>query len=332
MAEGRATIYDVAKKAGVSVATVSRFINRSVPVGEKSRKRIMEAIDALHYVPDPIAKSLKTSCSNLIMMVVPDISNEFYAELYKVIQKTVGSYGYSIVLTDTAGSASEEEQALQVAQKYRCDGLIVFSLDDSRSMEQRIRELEVPYFYNLTNLDREHGIEKRIYLTARHLIAYGHRNIIYVGGTPGTYVNQVRKNAFMKAMQENHLYYDEKDCVELGFSLEAGIRAGRLVAQKKPLPTAICAANDQVAFGVMLALDECGIRVPEDISVTGMDDVPFARMITPKLTTIRNDYSSLALKISASLLKQLGETVEDQTEYAEYKPEVIVRDSTRKLT
>lgn len=132
MADERATIYDVAKRAGVSVATVSRYINHSGVVSEKAQLRITDAVQELRYIPNTFAKSLKTSCSNLIMMIVPDISNEYYAEMYKVIQRAVGEHGYSILLINTNGQPAEEQRALQLAQQQHCDALAFFPVRHQR--------------------------------------------------------------------------------------------------------------------------------------------------------------------------------------------------------
>ena len=326
MADERATIYDVAKRAGVSVATVSRYINHSGVVSEKAQLRITDAVQELRYIPNTFAKSLKTSCSNLIMMIVPDISNEYYAEMYKVIQRAVGEHGYSILLINTNGQPAEEQRALQLAQQQHCDALAFFSLYDTSAMRQQVQALGIPFLYN-SSAHTSQEFEPSIHLTASHLIGLGHRDIVYVGGAPLTYINIMRKNGFLR---EHGLPCGPDRCIELDFSMEAGVRAGRLIAQRPQRPTAICAANDQLAFGIILALEEYGLQVPGDISLTGMDDVPIAKPITPKLTTIRNDYTGRGAHLAACLLAQLG-IGSLPGEYVPPAPQVIVRGSTRAL-
>lgn len=332
METGHATIYDVAKQAGVSVATVSRFINNPSVVSEKTQRIIKKAIHELDYVPNAFAQALKTSCSMLIMMLVPDISNEYYSKMYKVIQNNVHQYGYSIMLVDTKNTLEYELQALEVAKEHRCDAVMVFSVYESAEVRNRIEALNIPFIYNDdTNTSRE--CDNLIYLTASHLIEYGHKEIIYVGGAPQTYINIMRRNGFIKAMTEHGLPYNENDWFEMDFSMDAGYKAGKYISAMAHRPTAVCAANDQLAFGIILALNECGIRIPEEISITGMDDVSFARLVSPKLTTIKNDCQTRAERLSNSILSELHAREESQEALPpSSQSKVIIRESTRRLS
>lgn len=333
MENTRSTIYDVAKLSGVSVATVSRFLNNPVMVSENTKAKIAAAIRSLEYIPNTFAQALKTSCSRLIMMTVPDIFNQYYAEMYKVIQSIINAHGYSIMLIDTGESVEQEIRALETAREHSCDAVLIFSVYDTPEMYRRIQSLGLPFIYNNGNRETETGenYERSIYLTASHLIDYGHRDILYVGGSPQTYINTIRRNGFIKAMEEHGLAYGPEDWFEMDFSMEAGFKAGKFISSLGHRPTAVCAANDQLAFGIMIALDECGIRVPQDISITGMDDVAFSRLISPKLTTIKNDCEVRGRYLAELILYQLSVKDVIPQRNLRQQENIIIRDSTRRL-
>lgn len=330
--EHPATIYEVAQHAKVSTATVSRFLNGTARVSERTGKRITEAIDALQFHPNHLAQALKTARTYVIMLVVPDICNQFYAELYKNVQAIASRKGYEIMLHNTNESVEHEIRALELVRQRGYDGLIFYSVYYSAEMNARIRSLRIPVHQNITEENQKEYVPS-IYLTTRHLIEYGHRDIVYVGGAPKTRINEMRRNGFMRAMDEAGLPYDQTQWFEMDFTMEAGYKAGIFLSALSRRPTAVCAANDQLAIGIMMALRETGIRVPEDISITGMDDVEYARLIDPPLTTIRNDPKPIAHNIMTRIFRQIDGIPEPaNANTPEVTPPVIIRGSTRRLS
>ena len=179
--------------------------------------------------------------------------------------------------------------------------------------------------------DSSDSYAKGIYNTTKYLIGLGHRNIIYVGGSRKTWINTQRRNGFIKAMDEAGIEYDETDWFEMDFSLSAGYKAGKYITALDRKPTAICAANDQLAIGMMLAFQEVGINIPGDISITGMDDIEYARLISPSLTTVKNDPVPISEYLINKLIRLIDDNEEDIPFDKNASGEVIERESTRKL-
>lgn len=324
----RTTIQDVANTANVSVATVSRFINGSAFVLPETAKRIEQAIQELNYHPNIMARALKTEKTHTIMMIVPDISNSYYAEQYKIVQRIGEQSQYTTILYNSNQLLENELHAISLAQKHRCDGLIFQSVFRNAESIQRLKMLQIPvvtppYF------EKKKDFEPAIYNTTRYLISLGHKSILYVGGARQTWTNTLRRNGFKKAMDEAGLKYNPNEWYEIEFSPEAGYKAGKSINTLKDKPTAICAANDQLAIGLMLAFQEAGIRVPNDISVTGMDDNEYARLLDPPLTTVRNDPAPIAKHMIEKLLHMIERDKPLPEDLTLSQAEVIIRGSTR---
>lgn len=325
-----ATIYDVAKLAGVSVATVSRCLNGTATVSPDAQARIENAIAALDFSPNRLARALKTDHTRLIMMVVPDIGNEFYARQYKVVQSIGDANGYAIMLYNSNESAENEQKAFEMARTHRCDGMLLFSVFDTERLMPKINTLRIPVMHT-PSLRLELDYEIGIYKTTKHLISYGHKDILYVGGSSLSCVNLQRSNGFVRAMDEAGLAYNRRDWFEMDFTLEAGFKAGCYVSTLNKKPTAICAANDQLAIGILRAFLERGIRVPEDISITGMDNVEYAALMNPPLTTIDNEPEASATYLMEKLLCLIEGRDAGAVTRQESNNAVIVRESTRRI-
>ena len=326
----RSTIDDVAKKASVSVATVSRYLNGTAHVNLDTAERINKAITDLNYYPNRMARALKTEKTNMIMMVVPDITNQYYSEQYKIVQKIGEENNYTIILYSTNESLENELNALKLVQENRCDGLIYQTMYRTEEMQKKLEALTIPYVTPSLR-DSIDNFAKCTYNTTKYLIELGHRNIMYVGGAAKTWINIQRRNGFLKAMDEAGLSYDESSWFEMEFTLVAGYKAGKYISALKEKPTAVCAANDQLAIGMMLAFQESGVNVPDDISITGMDDIEYARLMAPSLTTVKNDPIPIAEYLIKKLLSLIDHKDEDIPFDKNGSGQVIVRGSTRKI-
>lgn len=326
----RSTISDVANAANVSVATASRYINGTAYVKPETAERIIKAISALNYHPNQMARALKRDKTNIIMLVVPDISNQYYSEQYKIIQQIGEQNGYTIFLYSTNESLENEINALKIAQENRYDGLIYQTMYRTSEMHRMLDALPIP-FVCPSFRDGEDIFDRGIYNTTKYLVSLGHKNIIYVGGAQSTWINTQRRNGFIKAMEEAGLKYDESDWFEMDFSMSAGYKAGKYISTLRNKPTAICAANDQLAIGMILAFLEAGINIPEDISITGMDDIEYAKLIAPKLTTVKNDPGPVAEYLIRKLLAIIDNKGEEIQLNKSEPGEVIVRQSTRRI-
>jgi LacI family transcriptional regulator len=332
----RATIRDIAQTAGVSTATVSRYINKSGLVDEKTASRIQEVITRLDYKPNLMAQSLKTRKTKNILLIIPDINNPFYADMAQAIQVGAKKQNHTIALYHTNGEYGEEIKAIHAAVQMNVSGIIMASVDMQERVIHELAKLDLPVIgvnaYEKCPFDTVHGVRMRgTYLATKHLIGIGHKRIAFAGGSKRTTIGRSRQDGYFRALAEAGLKTDESLVFEMGFSVNSGYKAGRYFSTVDPLPTAVCCANDLVALGVMNALRDMGIAVPDDISVTGMDDIPYAVLMTPRLTTVTND----SAEVAAAVLRMLFERIHG--EYSGLPREVlierklIVRESTLRL-
>lgn len=331
------TIKDVAKKANVSVTTVSRYLNNSEHVSMSLANKIEAAISETGYQPNLLARSLKTQKSRTIVLVVPDICNPFYSVMAKTVQRIARANNYLISFCDTDGEAAQEVEAICAAQQQSACGILFACIDIKPQVVEQMKRSVIPIVglnaYSADfPFDSVHVLQNGgTYIAMQHLLELNHRNIVYAGGTPSSMIARSRREGYELAMKEKGLHPSAQDIFEMGFSQEDGYKAGRYFSTFDPLPTAICCANDQIALGVIDALQSVGLSVPEDVSITGMDDIPYGRTAKPSLTTVTNDgaqYAELGMQL---LLQRItGEYTGSQRDVS--VPNILVpRNSVRPL-
>lgn len=323
-----ATIKEVAREAGVSVATVSRVFNEKGPVKEETRQRILEVALRLGYAPHAMARSLITKKTGTLGVLLPDLYGEFFSEVIRGVDLSARRDGYHILVSSSHSHRSEVEAVLR-ALRGRVDGLVVMSPEaDARALEANLpRSLPIVLLncrvegtaFDSINIDNYGGALAMI----RHLAGLGHRRIAHVKGSPSNNDALERLLGYRDAMQPLSEPGTEALEIEGDFSEESGYRAGGLILRMRPRPTAVFSANDGMAVGLLSALQEAGLRVPEDISVAGFDDVPIARFLTPPLTTVRVAIADLgALAVRRLLLAMEGG--EDRERQHETLPTTLV--------
>lgn len=311
----RPTQKDVAVRAGVSQATVSMVLNGSDPtvVSTETRERIVSAAKELGYAPNRFAQALKTRRTMTIACIVPDITNPFYPSLIRGVQKTAQSVGYDVITVNTDGTAALEHHFLVWAREGRVDGVVgVFFTLRARDFAPLI-DAGVPVV-------RIEAAEKRggelaiddLYVDSRaaarsvteYLISRGHRRIAMVAGAGGP--QGVRVEGYREAVLDAR--EDPFVVVEPTFDEVGGFRAAERILDSDFAPTAIFGANDLMAIGVMQALRERGIGIPEQVAVVGFDDISAARLVTPPLTTVKQFQDRMGERAAAILLERLGGT------------------------
>lgn len=330
----RATIRDVAQEANVSIATVSRYLNKVTAVSDDTARRIRNAIAATQYTPSMAARALKNQDSRTILLIVPDICNPFYSQMAKTAQQLARAQDYILMLYDSNEDFNEEIHAIDFARQMQASGILYASIDIKPRVIQELEQCDMPivglnayvenFHYDVVHVHRDGGTS----LAVKHLLALGHTNIMYAGGTPGSMIARSRREGFEAAMREAGLAWSDEHIFEMGFTQEDGFKAGRYFSTFKPLPTAICCANDQIALGLMDALAGAGISVPGDVSITGMDNIPYGRTSTPSLTTVTND-SEMFAKIGMELLfDRLDERYAEAPRLRDVPNTLIARGST----
>lgn len=294
-----ATLSDVAEAAGVSPTAVSRYLNNRIELPLATRERIDAAIAKLDYRPNLMAKRLSTGKTEAISLVTPEIANPFFAELAAAVEAEAQSHGYAVYISSTGGDRDREIDAIKRLHDQHVDGLIMMTNQpDDGTLAELLNEHD-----HVVLLDEDiPGVsvprvfvenEQGAYLGTRHLIEAGHRDIALISG-PGDLMSvRERLAGFERAMREAELPL-RPDWVLLGeYSRAFGnIAAQRLLAAPQR-PSAILACSDYLAIGVLQALQQAGLSVPEDMSLVGFDDMPFAELVNPPLTTIRQPIAEM---------------------------------------
>ena len=308
------TIRDVARAAGVSVATVSRVLNGTGPVSDAARGRIDEATLALRYAPNGAARSLSTRTTHTLGVLLPDLHGEFFSEVIRGADQAARASGYHLLVSSSHADRSEVEAALR-AMRGRVDGLVVMSPDvDARGLAANLPDaLPVVLLNSAVDAATERLGPRRAlhaigvdnyggaYAMVRHLAALGHRRIAIITGSQRNHDAEERLRGYRAAVADAGLAAAPELEIAGDFSDEAGYRAGRAVLALDPRPTALFASNDVMAVSAIGAMRERGVRVPHEMAVGGFDDIPLARYVSPPLTTVHVDNAALGARAVAEL-------------------------------
>ncbi|MDN4055814.1 LacI family DNA-binding transcriptional regulator [Massilia sp. YIM B02763] len=299
-----ATMKQVAERAGVSISTVSHVINNTRVVSDDVRQRVLGVIAEMRYIPSAVARSLKNDKTNMIGVLVPDSSNPYFAELIRWLEDAAFEAGYNIILCNAQGGAAKQAAYLRLLMEKRIDGLVLVVSSADRERELLTRAETVP----IIQIERAlPGLEADAILAgepggaaqaAHHLLELGHRDIACVAGPASLPRTRERLGGFLRAMEEAGRPVPRERIVHEAFTSAGGYAAfNRLLTSDRP-PSAIFATSDLMAFGGLWAAREIGVRVPEQLSVIGFDDLDGVGYTSPPLTTVappKRDMARLAL-------------------------------------
>lgn len=323
-----ATIKEVAALAGVSVGTVSRVLAKETSVKQRLREKVETAVAELNFKPNLMARALRTNQIDVIGLIVPDITNPFFAQLAKSIEKEADLRGDSIMLANSHDDLEAEHKHINILLNRSVRGILIVSASDS---ERPRIESKVP----IVSLDRRYGDFPLISTNhkegsaqiAKHLFDLGHRKIAYIAGPQTAEVGRLRLEGFVNKLQE---LSRPNDSVNLStFIAPFTYAGGEMIARqlfaepKQNWPTAIAASSDQIAIGALRVARDLKLDVPTDVSITGFDDISLADLVVPRLTTIRQQTELLA-KHAVAIAYEGGSHAADLS----IPGELIVRDST----
>jgi LacI family transcriptional regulator len=326
-----ASIHDVARKARVSIASVSRVMNGHPRVGEETRRRVQTAVRSLNYVPHGGARSLSTRRTHVVGVLLPDLHGEFFSELIRGIDLVARDRGRQLLLSSVHGGADELAGALRT-MRGKVDGLLVMSPHVSGGLLERNLPSTLPtvLINSPPGGTRHPRLAIDSYRGARamvaHLVARGHRRIAHVAGPKDNYDAQERLRGYRDEMARS-LPRAAPVTVPGDFTQESGYRAGQKLAARSERPDAVFAANDVLAIGCLMALREAGLRVPEEVAVAGFDDIPLASLVSPALTTMRVHIADLGRAALEQLLAAIERPLRAQPAARALLPEVVVRQS-----
>lgn len=318
----RVTIHDIAKLSGTSSATVSRVLsNSSYPVSKELRRKIKKVAEEHNYIPNMIGKQLKTHNNMTIGAIIPTISNPFYSSVMQGIEEVARNNNYHVFLCNSMQNPQIEDEYVKTLFENQVKGVIISSISNNREQLQHLISLGL----NVIAIDQQIDIpevqqiafdyRKGGYMATKYLIERGHHRIAYVSAPLDRHSRQSIYEGYCEALQEAGLERCE-DYVQIAqdeltqydgiYEFGNGRKLTRRLLQSKERPSAIFACNDMTAFGVINELDAHNMRVPDDMSVIGFDNIEFSQMVTPPLTTIRQpdfDMGKLACNILLDMMK-----------------------------
>lgn len=328
-------IQQVAKHAGVSTATVSRVLNGSPKVRKETSERVRRVIDELNYVPNTSARSLRIGRSQLFGLIVSDIKNPFFPDLIDQFESLAASRGIDVIFTHTNYDSERLATCIRRLVERNVDGIAIMTSEVDEQALRISTQGNVPVVllnqpslresYSTVLVDYTRGYREAV----EHLKKLGHKNIVFLTGPTELGSVRRRQKAFETAAKRSGISVRDKQLLVGDMRVEGGRTAMEGLLQRKPRPTAVVAANDLMAVGAMQAALAAGLRVPEDISIIGFDDLPIATIMHPQLTTIHLSRHEIAGEAFEQLL-QLHQTEGRNAQRPERKvhPRLIVREST----
>ena len=329
------SIREVAERAGVSIATVSRAVNRIPSVNPELAKRVWKAIEEVGYLPNTQARALVSGRSHMLGLIVSEITNPFFPELVQEFENLAVEQGYEVLIGSTNYEPKRTETLIRRMLQRNVDGVAVMTFGIEEDLVKKLVEREFPLVFvdagpDLPNIrvlkvDYAEGIRQGV----QHLAALGHRRIAFISGPLRLRSAVARRDAFIKSMAQLGLTAPDEHIVEGSHTMEGGMDAMERLMAASDLPTAVMCCNDMTAIGVLHALYRTTHRVPEEISVVGFDDIHLAQFMLPPLTTVQMSCRDLA----AAAVEALRAGVEKDHAKAETKEwriptRLVVRQST----
>lgn len=330
------TLDDIAKMAGVSVSTVSRVFNNKIDqyrIGSKTAKSILKVARELNYRPNQLARGLRLKKTHTLGLVVPDISNPFFAYVIRSIQKVSHSLGYSLIVCDTDENLDLEIEHIDLLTSKRMDGLIVMPVGQEYAHIERLIRENIPLVLldrcfsdlhaNSVVIDNHKGACEAV----EHLISYGHRRIAIIQGLPHTYTNTGRVQGYKEALTKHGIPVDEGLIVGSDFRKENGYIETKFLLHLENPPTAVFATSDLITLGALQAIAEEGLKIPTDISLVAFDDIDFAMSLLCPITAVaqpKETMGELAVKL---LIEHIKNRKKWKPKRIMLKSKLIVRES-----
>jgi LacI family transcriptional regulator len=328
------TIYDVAREANVSMATVSRVVNGNPNVKPATRKKVHDAIERLGYRPNAVARGLASKKTTTVGVIIPDISSIFFAELARGIEDIATMYNYNIILSNSDQNKDKELHLINAMLGKQVDGLVFMG---GKITEDHIREFKtssVPIALAATVDESEEtpavniNYEQAAYDATELLLSHENKNVAFVAGPEDTIINTQKLEGYKRAMKDHGHDSPDKWIVSGDYTYDSGIEALDQLLELDEKPTAVFVSADEMALGVIHGAQDKGIRVPEDLEVFGFDNTRLATMVRPTLSTVVQpmyDIGAVAMRLLTKLMNK--EEVEEQNVILPHR--IIERNSTQ---
>jgi len=307
-----ATIRDVALKAGVSISTVSRVLNDTCPVADDKRVRVESAAKELGYTPNPAARSLLSSETGGIGIILPFVSGEFFSEFLNGVDQAAQEQDFFLLIS-TSHHSSEDLKKAMASMYRRVDGLLVMAPHMTTQAVEALAPDGLPFVFVNTEVvsDDAFGVTfdnyGGMYAMTAHLVSKGHRRIAFITGTENAYDARERLRGHLQALKDNGIAPLDELIFKGNYDQRAGFEACNRVLRLEDRPTAVMASNDDSAIGVLSALRQAGLTIPDDMAVTGFDDVQSAQFATPPLSSVHVPVRQLGTAAIDLLVSRLND-------------------------
>ncbi len=317
-----ATIRDVANATGTSITTVSRVINNSGYVSQATREKVKKAIKELNYTPNALARGLVTDITRSIGLIVPDITSPYFSEIAKSIEKVASHYNYNIFLCNTNWDVEREKMYLNEFSQKRVDGVIYAIFRKNEEVSDILNKLDIPTvllekkpengkYIKSVDIDNVQAGK----LATDFLIEKGNRKIAFVGGESQINVSKDRERGYISSLKEHGIDLDKDRIVYSGFNIRGGYEAMQKLSKRDIEIDSIFLATDLMAIGALNFLTQNGVKVPEDVSVVGFDNIELSAIMQPTLTTVDlpiKDIAELAMKKIMKMIYKTDEKIDKE--------------------
>jgi LacI family transcriptional regulator len=320
------TIKDIAKEAGVSISTVSRVVNGSLPVKKETKEKVLKAIQKLNYSPDSLARSLRVGYTKTIGIIIPNIANPFFATIVRGAEDYLRSKGFSIIICNSDNDVKEEEKLFKTLTEKKVDGVLYSGIGDHVE-NLATKNIKTVFIDRVIKENNFSYVCSNNYQGMQNLLEYlyktNHRKYVFISGKKEVFSAAERLRAFLDFVEKYKLNYK---IYEAEYTYESGFSAAKKI---KTLPNVIVCSNDLIAYGVIEYLKSKDINVPKDVSVTGYDDITFSKMFSPALTTVSQPIYEMG-KTAAKLIFEILTNKDDYIPVKLFENQLIVRQSTRR--
>lgn len=334
--DGVATVKDVAKEAGVSVGTVSRYLN-GAEIKEQNRIKIEEAIVKLDFKLNPIARYLKTNRTHTIGVIIPTLSDIYATTIVRNLEKTLYDYGYNIIACDSWGSSELEMEKVQLLADRMVDGLILYPCNEDISYLEAVNSRNIPVVivdsavnnYRCDQVLTDNS--NAIYEAVRWLVSNNHKRIGIISASEELFTSRERVKGYYRALEDYRIEVDGELVKTLGYNVESGYQSMIQFLQMKNPPTAVIASNYYTTIGTMKAIYDLNIAVPEQVSIIGFDNLGLTGIIRPALTIIVQPMEEIGKEAAELLVRRIRGDYDGFPAVLRLKTELILRNSTAQI-
>jgi LacI family transcriptional regulator len=329
-------IAEIARRANVSTATVSRTLNQSGPVKAATARKVWRAVTALNYYPNSHARTLVSGRSRLIGLIVSDITNPFFPELVRAFEDLAAQKQYDLLLTSTNYDTSRMTTCLRRMLERKVDGVAMMTSEMDLGLIKELSKRNLPIVFmdvgqmgprmSHVSIDYGNGIRQAV----DHVVSLGHRNIGFITGPLDLHSARTRRQAFIDGLRGHKIPLDRRFVREGTHTAEGGERAMKELLKLARIPTAVVCSNDWTAIGALHAIHDAGLTVPQDISLVGFDDIPLTSYTTPTLTTVRMSARDVGATAFQALFSLIGEQ-HVEGDVFQVPTRLVVRESTARL-